>query len=598
VPALKIIFWLIAFINTTSASGSPRQRAGGIETMTATSSESLIVPTVRAEALKGRLREKPSWYLTGRQECDLELLLNGALAPLRGFLGRSDYEAVCSGMRLADGSLWPMPITLDVTEELATSLETGDQVALRHPEGFIVAALTIGDIWEPDRRYEAEQVFGTTDPVHPGVDYLLNHSHSFYVGGIVEGVELPPHHTYRELRHTPAELRSLFRERGWERIVAFQTRNPLHRAHFELTKRAAEQADAKLLLHPVVGRTSPDDLDYFVRVRCYKAVLPQYPDDSAMLSLLPLAMRMGGPREALWHALIRRNYGATHFIVGRDHAGPRDAEGKPFYHPDAARELVREHQTEAGIELVEFEEMVYNASADAYVPRSELPAEAVVLNLSGTELRRKLRSGEVIPAWFSYPEVITALRQSFPPRNRQGYTVFFTGLSGSGKSTVAQTFMAMLMEEGSRPVTLLDGDIVRTNLSSELGFSREHRDLNIQRIGFVASEITKNCGAAICAPIAPYRSMRRQVRKLIERYGGFIQVHIATPLEVCERRDRKGLYAKARAGLIKGFTGIDDPYEVPERAEVVIDTTDIEPDESARMVLQYLIDQGYLVARP
>lgn len=564
--------------------------------MTSPEPQSLVAFPARAEALKTILREKPSWYLTGRQDCDLELLLNGAFAPLCGFLGRSDYDAVCSGMRLADGSLWPIPVTLDVTEEFAASLEAGDLFALRHPEGFIVAALTVGNIWEPDRKREAEQVFGTTDPAHPGVDYLLNHSHPVYVGGTVEGVELAPHHTYRELRHTPAELRALFRERGWERIVAFQTRNPLHRAHLELTKRAAEQADAKLLLHPVVGRTSPDDLDYFVRVRCYQAVLPQYPDDSAMLSLLPLAMRMGGPREALWHALIRCNYGATHFIVGRDHAGPRDADGQPFYHPDAAREMVREHQAEAGIELVEFEEMVYNASADAHMPRSELPADAEVLSLSGTELRRKLRSGEDVPAWFSYPEVITALRQSFPPRNRQGYTVFFTGLSGSGKSTVAQTFMAMLMEEGSRPVTLLDGDIVRTNLSSELGFSREHRDLNIQRIGFVASEITKNRGTAICAPIAPYRSMRRQVRKVIEQYGGFIEVHIATPLEVCERRDRKGLYAKARAGLIRGFTGIDDPYETPKRAEVVIDTTDIEPDESARMVLQYLIDRGYLVA--
>ena len=554
----------------------------------------LYVSPQEASELKKEAIQLPSWHLTSSQIWDLELLLSGAFSPLAGFLGKEDYDRVRKEMRLADGALWPMPIMLDVDEAFAGTLKTGTRVALRHPEGMVLAIMTVNDIWKPDHDQEAKDVFGTSDTAHPGVFHLAHQTHPVYVGGTLEGVEAPPHHTFKNIRHTPTELRALFDKLGWKRVVAFQTRNPLHRAHVELTLRAMSDTNANLLLHPVVGRTSPGDVDYFSRVRCYQAVMHHYPEQSAMLSLLPLAMRMGGPREAVWHGIIRANYGCTHFIVGRDHAGPRDGSGKPFYGPDDARNLAKEHEEEIGAEIVGFEEMVYQEDKGGYVARSEVPEGARVLSLSGTELRDRLRDGRDIPEWFSYPDVIERLRERYPDRSRQGFTVFFTGLSGSGKSTIANILMAKLMEIGPRPVTLLDGDIVRKNLSSELGFSKEHRDLNIQRIGFVASEITKNGGIAICAPIAPYAHTRKQVRDVISSYGGMIEVHVSTPVEVCEERDRKGLYAKARAGLIKGFTGIDDPYEAPENPELALDTTKMGAEEAAMEIIKRLQQEGFL----
>jgi sulfate adenylyltransferase len=360
-----------------------------------------------------------------------------------------------------------------------------------------------------------------------------------------------------------------------------------------------------VLLHPVVGRTSPGDVDYFTRVRCYRAVEPRLgsPENPALLSLLPLAMRMAGPREAVWHALIRRNYGATHFVVGRDHAGPgRDSAGRPFYHPDAARRSPRSTPTRSASRSSSSEELVYVAprggavgeGGAGYVPSSAVPAGAEALTLSGTEVRRRLQTGEEIPDWFSYPEVVAELRRQHPPRRAQGFTIFFTGLSGAGKSTIANILVAKLEEIGGRPVTLLDGDLVRKNLSSELGFSRAHRDLNILRIGFVAQEISKNGGVAVCAPIAPYSATRRAVRELVEERSGFFEVHVSTSLAVCEQRDRKGLYAKARAGLLKGFTGIDDPYETPEAAELVLDTGLLSAEEAAEQVIVRLRSEGYI----
>lgn len=554
----------------------------------------LFVGEERAEELKREAVYLPSWDLTQRQVWDIELLLNGAFSPLEGFMEKLDYESVCQRMRLSDGTLWPIPITLDVSEEFASSISEGDRIALRHPEGMVLAIMTASDIWKPDRKAEAESVFGTTSEEHPGVFALLHQTNPIYIGGRLEGIEFPPHHTFRHLRHTPAQLRAKFQKLGWNKVVAFQTRNPMHRAHVELTKRAMQETGGKLLIHPVVGRTSPGDIDYFTRVRCYQAVLKHYHEGSAMLSLLPLAMRLAGPREALWHAIIRKNYGCTHFIVGRDHAGPKDRNGNGFYPPYAAQELVERYQKELGIKMVPFQEMVYVEDLGRYMTREEVPPGAKVLSISGTELRRLLREGKEIPDWFSYPEVIEVLRQAYPPREEQGFTVFFTGLPSSGKSTVAQVLMAKLMEIGTRPVTLLDGDIVRKHLSSELGFSKRHRDLNITRIGFVASEITKNRGVAICAPIAPYAATRRQVREMVEQYGGFIEVYVETPLEVCEKRDRKGLYAKAQAGLIKNFTGIDDPYEAPSDAEIVIDTSQLGPEEAAERILDYLRKEGYI----
>lgn len=542
----------------------------------------------------------PSWDLTERQLCDFELLANGGFSPLTGFLGRADYDRVVSEMRLRSGALWPMPITLDVTEAFAEGIEAGTRVALRDPEGVILGILTVSDIWRPDRQYEAAQVFGTKDVAHPGVAYLMEQSHPIYLGGRVEALSLPMHYDFAHLRPTPAELRARFKRAGWRRVVAFQTRNPMHRAHVELTFLAARQTEANLLIHPVVGMTKPGDVDHYSRVRCYEHVLKKYPEQTTALSLLPLAMRMGGPREALWHALIRKNYGCTHLIVGRDHAGPgKNGQGEDFYDPYAAQEMVAEHADEAGIEMVPFRMMVYVQERAGYAPIDEVDeTRESVMNISGTEFRRRMREGLEIPEWFGYPEVVEELRRTYPPRAKQGITLFFTGLSGSGKSTIANAVMAKLMERGGRAVTLLDGDIVRKHLSSELGFSKADRDLNIRRIGFVAAEISRNGGVAICAPIAPYAATRRDVRGMVEAvHGGFVEIHVATPIEECERRDRKGLYAKARAGLIKGFTGIDDPYEVPEQPELTLDTLQASPEELAQQVILKLENLGFIDLR-
>jgi sulfate adenylyltransferase len=544
---------------------------------------------------KDRSRDLPSWDLTQRQLCDLELLLNGAFSPLEGFLGEGDYRGVLESMRLESGVLWPMPITLDVTEAFAGDLREGDSVALRDPEGVLIATLEISSIYRPEKEAEARAVFGTADDSHPGVNYLVNRSHPVYLGGRLRGVDTPTHYDFKHLRDNPQELRERFRKLGWRRVVAFQTRNPMHRAHYELTFRAAREVEANLLIHPVVGMTKPGDVDHYTRVRCYEHVLGQYPDQTTALSLLPLAMRMGGPREAVWHALIRKNYGCTHFIVGRDHAGPGNGrDGKPFYGPYDAQELMVQFAKELDISMVPFRNMVYVEDLAQYQPEDETAKDARVLNISGTELRRRLHDGLDIPEWFSFPDVVTELRRTHPPRHKQGFTVFFTGLSGSGKSTIANALMVKLMEMGGRPVSLLDGDVVRKNLSSELGFSKEHRDLNIQRIGYVASEITKNGGIAICAPIAPYTKTRRLVREGIEPHGGFIEIHVATPLEVCEQRDRKGLYAKARAGILKEFTGISDPYEAPENPEMAVDTSDLTPDVVAHRIIVKLESMGFI----
>ncbi|MFQ5516212.1 MAG: bifunctional sulfate adenylyltransferase/adenylylsulfate kinase [Acidimicrobiia bacterium] len=553
----------------------------------------------RPAVLREASRDFHSWDLTARQICDLELLLNGGFSPLGGYMGHGDYESVLADMRLADGTLWPMPITLDADREFAAALGEGDRVALRDPEGVMLAVLTVSDIWEPERDAEAEAVFGSTNPEHPGVAYLNEISGPVYIGGTVEGVQAPVHYDFRPLRLTPAEVRAAFARLGWRKVVAFQTRNPMHRAHVELTLRAAREIEANLLIHPVVGMTKPGDVDHYTRVRAYQAIQRRYPKYTAKLALLPLAMRLGGPREAVWHAIIRKNHGCTHFIVGRDHAGPgSDSAGNPFYGPYDAQEMLQQHTAELGVEMVPFKMMVYVKELDAYQPVDEVDTTHTSMSISGTELRQRLADGRDIPDWFSFPEVVTELRRTHPPRSRQGFTVFFTGLSGSGKSTIANALLVKLLELGGRPVTLLDGDIVRKNLSSELGFSKEHRDLNILRIGFVAAEITKNGGIAICAPIAPYDHTRRQVRQTVAPVGGFHLIHIATPLEVCESRDRKGLYAKARAGIIKEFTGISDPYEEPADADMVIDTTDISPEEAAHQIILHLESLGYIAAAP
>ena len=559
----------------------------------------LFVSYESAQKFKTEATKLTSHDLTPRQICDLELLMNGGFNPLKGFLSEEDYNSVVDNMRTIDGTLWPIPINLDVSEAYANTIEFGQDIALRDQEGVILATMTVTDKWVPNKAYEAKMVFGADDDAHPAVNYLHNQAGKIYLGGPIIGIQQPVHYDFRGKRNTPNELRAFFRKMGWRKVVAFQTRNPLHRAHQELTFRAAKEAQANLLIHPVVGLTKPGDIDHFTRVRCYEAVLDQYPQSTTSMSLLNLAMRMAGPREAIWHGLIRKNHGCTHFIVGRDHAGPgNNSAGENFYGPYDAQDMFLKYQEEIGIKMVGFKHMVWVAERAQYEAIDEIKDKenVTILNISGTELRRRLSEGLEIPEWFSFPEVVKELRRTKPPRFKQGFTVFFTGFSGSGKSTIANALMVKLMEMGGRPVTLLDGDIVRKNLSSELGFSKEHRDLNIRRIGYVASEITKNGGIAICAPIAPYAATRRAVREDIEGFGAFIEVHVATSIEECERRDRKGLYKLAREGKIKEFTGISDPYDVPKKPELRLQTENVDVDNCAHQVILKLESIGLIAA--
>jgi sulfate adenylyltransferase len=484
---------------------------------------------------------------------------------------------------------------LDVKDLQARSLEAGQSVALRDPEGYLLALLHIEDIWPIDREKEASQVYNTLDPSHPGTNFLFNQAGDYYIGGKLEVVSLPLHFDFKQLRMTPQEIRTQFKKLGWKRMVAFMTRNPIHRPQFEMTIHAMRQSNSNLLLLPIVGVTRPGDFDHYTRVRCYQKIGRHYPPDSFILSLLPLAMRLSGPREALLHAIVSKNYGCTHFIAGRDHAGPGpDSSGKPYYGANEARELTEAHGAEIGVSVVPFEEIVYLPFEDEFRPADQVTEGTQFISLSGSEIRSRIRRGRRIPDWAAFPDVIEEIQIAYPPPRKQGLTVFLTGLSGAGKSTIANVLYARFLELGDRPVTLLDGDIVRHNLSSELTFSKEHRDINVRRIGFVASEITKNRGVAICAPIAPYENTRAEIRKTIEAYGGFIEIHVATPIEVCEKRDRKGMYAKARAGLIKGYTGVDDPYEDPQSPELSIDTTEITPDEAAQQIMLLLQQEGFI----
>ena len=536
-----------------------------------------------------------SWVLRDRQICDLEMILSGGFSPLNGFLNKENYENVLIDMRLSDGSVWPMPITLDVNSKFSKSISIGENTTLKDKEGFSIAVLEVENKWEPDLYKEAELIFGTKDVSHPGVDYLLNYSNNIYIGGKVELIDLPHHYDYKDLRLSPKNLKQKFKDLGWYNIVAFQTRNPLHKAHVEMTLKALEDLDANLLIHPVVGMTKAGDVDHYTRVRCYQHVLNKYPKNKAILSLIPLAMRMGGPREALWHALIRKNYGCTHLIVGRDHAGPGlNKEGNPFYGPYDAQEMLQKFEEEIGIKMVPFKFLVYLPDENIYKPIDEIPSETNYKTVSGTQLRDYLDKGKDIPEWFTYKEVANELQKSQPPISKRGFTVFFTGLSGSGKSTLANGLLIKLLENGNKPVTLLDGDIVRTHLSSELGFSKEHRSLNVKRIGYVASEITKNGGIAICAPIAPYEKDRSYNRNLISKLGGYIEIHVSTSLEKCEERDVKGLYKLARKGVVKEFTGVSDPYEAPQNAELVIDSSDVDPEKLVEQIYDFIKSLSFI----
>ncbi len=555
----------------------------------------LLVEEQRAAQLKEVALSLADITLNERQLCDLEMLAVGAFSPLTGFMCRNDYESVLDRMRLQDNTLWPIPVCLDISETQAQSLEVGQSISLRDPEGFLLAIFHIEDIWPIEKDKEAQHIYDTQDQQHQGVHQLFHAIADYYVGGRLDVLNLPIHSDYTQLRKTPTEMRQFFSKLNWQRVVCFQTRHPIHRPQFEMTIRAMRQAKANILIHPVVGMNRPDDFDHFTRLRCYQSITGHYPPNSWVLNLLPLAMRLAGPREAVLHAIMSKNYGCTHFIVGRGHASPGPHnDGDKFYSNNEAQELAEEYSQEIDIGIVPFEELLYLPFEDEYRTSNELSEGTQTLSLSGSEIRQRIRNGKKIPDWATFPEVLSELNKAYPPPSQQGITIFMTGLSGAGKSTVAKVLYARFQEIGERPVTLLDGDIVRRNLSSQLSFSKEDRDINVRRIGFVAGEITKNRGIAICAPIAPYAATRKEIRRNIETYGGFVEVHVGTPLEVCEGRDRKGMYAKARAGLIKGFTGVDDPYEIPESPEVRIDTTDITPEEAAQEVLLYLGHKGYL----
>jgi sulfate adenylyltransferase len=549
----------------------------------------LRIPIERFEDLKAHAGNLPSLLLSERSVCDLELLATGAFSPLDRFMGKEDYRRVRDEMRLARGCLFPVPLTLPVDPAPAIKLDR--QVALRNAKGEILAVMTVEEIYEWDLAEEALRVFGTQDLRHP----LVAEMHGWgrlNVSGYLQVLQLPRHHDFQELRLTPIQARVRLEELGWQNVVAFQTRNPLHRAHEELTKQAIESVAGALLLHPVVGMTKLGDVDHYTRVRTYKALAERYYNSGRiLLALLPLAMRFAGPREAVWHALIRRNYGANHLIVGRDHASPGlNSNGRPFYGPLDAQRLVETHSEELGVAVLPFRELVYLPGEERYVEASSVPPQAQTASISGTRVREYLNEGKSLPVWFTRPEVAEILAETHPPRHRQGVCLWFTGLSGAGKSTTAEVLTILLLEHG-RQVTLLDGDVVRTHLSKGLGFSRDDRDTNIRRIGFVAAEIVRHGGIAICAAVSPYRATRNDVRNMVGT-DRFVEIFVDTPLEVCEERDAKGMYAKARRGEIKEFTGVSDPYETPLNPEITFDTIRHTPQENAHFILDYLVEKG------
>ena len=577
----------------SNATVTDRKTAGGFIPPYGGKLVNLIVDGEERRELTEYANKLPSLQLSPRSLCDIELLSVGAFSPLDRFMGKADYTGVVKEMRLANGTLFPIPITLPVAD--ASSIQLGKDIALRSPNNDLIAVMTVEEVFEWSPSQEARLVLGTEDVRHPLVAEMASWGRA-YISGPLKVLNLPKHYDFSELRKTPAEVRSTLQQLGYSNVVAFQTRNPIHRAHEELTKRAANQVGGGLLIHPVVGMTKPGDIDHYTRVRAYKILVERYYDrNRTLLSLLPLAMRMAGPREALWHAIIRRNYGASHFIVGRDHAGPgKDSEGRPFYGPYDAQQLLQRFESEIGVKMVPFKEIVYLPDEDRFEEQDQVPVGTRIATISGTEVRAEyLGNGKRLPEWFTRPETAAILSKVSPPAHKQGFCLWFTGLSGAGKSTIAEILAILLMEHG-RQVSLLDGDVVRTHLSKGLGFSKEDRDTNILRIGFVASEIVQHHGVVICAAVSPYGATRNECRLMVGE-NRFIEIFVDTPIEVCEQRDTKGMYAKARRGEIKAFTGVDDPYEEPLSPEIRLKTTDCLAEDNARKIFRYLMDQGFLL---
>ncbi|OQY48909.1 MAG: adenylyltransferase [Anaerolineaceae bacterium 4572_78] len=553
----------------------------------------LLVSAEERQTLKDHATHLSSLQISERAVCDLQLLATGAFSPLDRFMGKDDYQHVLDEMRLTDGHIFPIPVTLPVKPN-TEGIELDKEIAIRNSRNELLAVMRIEEIYEWDLKETAEKVFRTQDLRHPLVAEMHRWG-KLNISGSIKILQIPTYFDFKDLRHTPAQVRAKLAEFGRKNVVAFQTRNPLHRVHEELTKRAADSVDGVLLLHPVVGMTKPGDVDHFTRVRTYKALTENYYEpDRVLLSLLPLAMRLAGPREAVWHAIIRRNHGANHLIVGRDHAGPgNDSKGNPIYGPYDAQELVSEHSEELEVNMVPFKMLVYLPDEERYEEIDKVSKDVKIASISGTQVREEyLYKGKLLPKWFTRSKVAEILSEVHPPRHRQGFCIWFTGLSGAGKSTTANVLVPLLLEHG-RQATVLDGDVVRTNLSKGLGFSKEDRDTNIRRIGFVAGEIVRHGGAVVCAAVSPYRATRNGVRNFVGKQH-YIEVFVDTPLEVCEERDTKGMYAKARRGEIKNFTGIDDPYESPRNAEICLDTVNKTPEENARIILNHLIENGFV----
>ena len=520
--------------------------------------------------------------------------MNGAFYPLKRFMNKAECESVLTSFSLPDGTFWPMPLLL--TMHSRDNMEEGKSVLLSDAEGIVLAEMKAQSVWKLDKKDYVRRLFKTEDFFHPGVYEILKNAGDYCLAGDVKGIDLPRHYDFPSLRHTPVQFKEILKEKNISRLIAFNTRNPMHRAHYELTRRAMEEYDASLLIHPVVGPTKPGDIDYVTRVKCYHAILKKYPESKVFLSLLPMAMQMAGPREALLHGIIRKNYGCTHFIVGRDHASPgADRRGKPFYGTYEAQELFAKYEDKIGIKMVPFKIISYLADQKKYIFYEEGISSDNHYPISGTQVRQLLEKGEEIPKWFSFPEVIEILRKKYPPKQERGLVLFFTGLPASGKSTIARLLKATIEEKTDRSVSLLDGDIVRKNLSSELGFSKKDRDINIRRIGFVANEIAEHKGICLCSAIAPCEETRQANRRLVTDSGHvYVEIYVSTPLSVCEQRDPKGLYAQARQGSLKQFTGIDDPFEPPQAPEIVVDASSQTPGEMATHILNYLLEKGFI----
>jgi len=554
-----------------------------------------IIPFKSVENYQTMAHELATVTLSHRNLCDLELILNGGFAPLDTFLNKTEYENVLENMHLGDGSIWPMPVTLDVDRRFADSLKSGQEIALRDVQGLLIAIMLVNDVWKPNKKHEALAVYNTLDENHPGVATLLNQVKDYYISGELIPMSSPVHYDYDHLRFTPAQLQETFEQRRWKKIVAFHTHNPMHKVHRELTLQAVKLTGAKLLLHPVSEFSQANDHNHYLRIRCYEHILKTYPKKSTLLGLLPLATRMAGPREALWHAIIRKNYGCTHFIVGRDHASPIQGRSEQkYYRAYDAQTLALTYQNEVGIEIVPMQELIFSHRKMRYYPANKFPKNGKPTSISGTELRNRIINKKAIPEWFTYPDIISELRKTIPHKLQQGFTVLLTGLPNSGKSTIANGLMLKLIEQTGRQVTLLDDNEIRARLSRGLSSSERDKEVCANRVAYVAKEVTRHGGIVVCETPATTLKTRNDMRDMISQSGGFIEVYVSTPMSTCENRNPSGLIGDARATQIKDLVLISNYYEAPEMPEIEIDTSSLEPKEVIENIMKEIRTLGYI----